>query len=373
MYKERVEEILGLVGSTINGSNPWDIQVHDERFYKRALSQGTLGIGESYMDGWWDCKRLDILESKIMRLDADVVNQNKRKVIAAGLAGTITNRQKLGRAKRNAQAHYDIGNDLYVAMLGPTMAYSCAYWKDVDSLDAAQNAKYDLICRKLQLKPGMKLLDVGCGWGGLLRFAAENYGVEATGITPAKEQVAYIREKVAKDSNKITVLEQDYREPVAQKFDRIASVGMFEHVGPKNYRTFFKHIENLLIDDGLFLLHTIASNKKTHYSTDPWTGKYIFPGGRLPSTKQMAKGFENIFLMEDWHNFGAYYDNTLMAWHKNFIEAWPQLNDNYDERFKRMWEFYLLSFAGIFRSRRCNLWQIVLSKNGLIGGYESVR
>ena len=265
--------------------------------------------------------------------------------------------------------HYDIGNDLYQAMLGKTMAYSCGYWKDADNLDEAQIAKFDLICRKIGLKKGDRILDIGCGWGGFLKFAAENYGAGGVGITISNEQVTLAKELCK--NLPIEIHLQDYRN-FQGKFDHIISIGMFEHVGVKNYRVFMSKAQELLKDDGLFLLHTIGLNQSS-IPTDPWLEKYIFPNGILPSIDQISKSVEGLFTMEDWHNFGADYDKTLMAWFDNFNKNWPQLKEKYSERFYRMWKYYLLSCAGIFRSRNIQLWQTVFSKKGVSGGYKSIR
>ncbi|MDH7528362.1 MAG: cyclopropane fatty acyl phospholipid synthase, partial [Ignavibacteria bacterium] len=254
-------------------------------------------------------------------------------------------------------------------MLDKRMNYSCAYWKDATNLDEAQENKLELICKKLYLKPGMRVLDIGCGWGAFAKYAAEKYGVEVVGITVSKEQLKLAKELC--DGLPVEIRLQDYRE-VNEKFDRIVSIGMFEHVGYKNYREYFKIAAKNLKDDGIFLLHTIGSNISTK-STDAWTHKYIFPNGMLPSLAQISKTVENLFVIEDVHNFGADYDKTLMAWYNNFKNNWHKLKDKYGERFYRMWEYFLLSCAGAFRARKNQLWQIVLSKKGILGGYSSIR
>lgn len=219
------------------------------------------------------------------------------------------------------------------------------------------------------LKAGDHILDIGCGWGSFAKFAVEKYGVSVVGITISVEQAALARERCAGLPVEIRV--EDYRE-VAEEFDHIISLGMFEHVGHKNYREYFKIASRCLKENGLFLLHTIGSNRSI-FSTNPWTDKYIFPGGSLPSIKQIGKAIEKLFVMEDWHNFGPDYDKTLMEWFANFDHAWPNLREKYGDRFYRMWKFYLLMSAGAFRARYIQLWQIVLSKDGLAGGYQSVR
>ncbi|MDF1613142.1 cyclopropane fatty acyl phospholipid synthase [Melioribacteraceae bacterium 09-Me] len=369
-YKTLTEQLLSLAGIEINGSNPWDIQVHDERFYKRAVTEVELGLGESYMDNWWDVEKLDEMIFRIMR--ADLQNKVKRNLkIALQLAGFyLINMQARQRAFIIGERHYDLGNDLFQNMLDKRMNYSCAYWRDAKTLDVAQENKLELICKKLYLKPGTRVLDIGCGWGAFGKYAAEKYGVEVVGVTVSKEQVA-----LGKELCKGLPVEfrlQDYRD-VNEKFDRIVSVGMIEHVGYKNYREYFQLAERNLKDDGLFLLHTIGEVRST-IATDAWTHKYIFPNGMLPSIAQLAKAVENLFIIEDLHNFGADYDKTLMAWYDNFQNSWEKLKNKYSERFYRMWKYFLLSSAGAFRARNKNqLWQIVLSKKGVLGGYQSIR
>jgi cyclopropane-fatty-acyl-phospholipid synthase len=369
-YKSLVKDLLSLAEIEINGSNPWDIQVHDERFYKRAVTEVELGLGESYMDGWWDVEKLDEMIYRIVR--TDLQNKVKRNLkIAFQLAGFyLINMQARHRAFIIGERHYDLGNDLFQNMLDKRMNYSCAYWKNANTLDEAQENKLELICKKLYLKPGMRVLDIGCGWGAFGKYAAVKYGVEVVGITVSKEQVALGKELCK--GLPIELRLQDYRD-VNEKFDRIVSVGMIEHVGYKNYRTYFKVAERNLKDDGLFLLHTIGEVRSTK-STDAWTHKYIFPNGMLPSIAQLAKAVEGLFIVEDLHNFGADYDKTLLAWFENFHKNWEKIKHKYGERFYRMWKYFLLSSAGAFRARNKNqLWQIVLSKKGVPGGYIAVR
>jgi len=303
---------------------------------------------------------------------ADLQNKVKHNLkVALQLAGFyIINMQARHRAFIIGERHYDLGNDLFQNMLDKRMNYSCGYWKNATTLDEAQENKLDLICKKLYLKPGMKVLDIGCGWSAFGKYAAEKYGVEVVGLTVSKEQVA-----LGKELCKGLPVEfrlQDYRE-INEKFDRIVSVGMIEHVGYKNYKEYFQIAERNLERDGLFLLHTIGEVRSTK-NTDAWTHKYIFPNGMLPSIAQLGKAIEGIFVMEDWHNIGADYDKTLMVWFDNFNNSWDKIKDKYSERFYRMWKYFLLSSAGAFRARKKEqLWQIVLSKNGVLGGYNSVR
>ena len=371
MKKEReiIESFLDSTGIVINGSNAYDPQVHDERFYSRILRQGSLGLGESYMDGWWDCERLDQFFDKVFGAGVDNRIKYNLNAIFGFVWRSILNAGRKSKAFEVGQKHYDIGNDLYRAMLDKHLTYTCGYWESADNLDAAQEAKLDLVCRKIGLRREQRVLDIGSGWGSFISYAAQKYGANVLGVTVSKEQKA-IADKSYKNLPVQTYL-QDYRD-INGKFDHIVSLGMFEHVGRKNYRTFMKIAHDALKDGGLFLLHTIGSNRSVS-GTDPWIAKYIFPNSMLPSIKQIGKSIEGLFVMEDWHNFGADYDKTLMAWYKNFENNWSTIKSNYDERFHRMWKYYLLSSAGSFRARKNQLWQIVLSKKGVPGGYTSVR
>ena len=368
-FEDTAQQLLSLAGIKINGNNPWDISVHNEKFYQIVLSQGTLGLGESYMDGWWDCEALDEFFSRVIHAQIQKNIKKNWSLVYQVILARIFNRQSRDRAFQIGEKHYDLGNELFINMLDKRLVYSCAYWKDALTLDIAQENKLELICRKLGLQPGMKVLDIGCGWGSFARYAAEKYQVKVVGITVSKEQVELARTLCA--GLPIEIRLQDYRD-VNEKFDRIISVGMIEHVGYKNYRTYMEVVHQCLEDDGLFLLHTIGGNKSVK-SVDPWINRYIFPNGMLPSIKQLSHSIEGLFVMEDWHNFSADYDKTLMAWYANLEKNWEKLKSKYDERFHRMWKYYLLSCAGSFRARSNQLWQIVLSKNGVIGGYKSVR
>jgi len=356
-------EILQTADIEINGSRCWDIQVKNPRFFRRVLQEGSLGLGESYMDGWWECERLDMFFHRVLkhRLDQQLPHQFKDTLRIA--AARLTNLQSKKRAWIVGKEHYDLGNDLFTLMLDTHMQYSCGYWKQARTLEQAQHAKLSMICDKLQLKPDMTLLDIGCGWGGLAEFAARHYGASVVGVTISAEQQKMAQQRCA--GLDVSILLQDYRD-LDRQFDRIVSVGMFEHVGPKNYATYFEVVNRNLKPDGIFLLHTIGA-LRTDIHVDPWIDKYIFPNGCLPSVRHIADASEKHFVMEDWHNFGADYDTTLMAWYQRFLETWPQLADNYGERFKRMFSYYLNACAGAFRARDIQLWQVVFS-HGVEGG-----
>lgn len=364
-----VGELLAHAGVTLGGDAPVDITVHDERFFDRVLSDRELGLGESYQDGWWDANQLDEFLTAAQTADLRSLVKPSLAMASAAVQARIRNQQTRRRAVRNARAHYDIGNDLYERMLDKRMIYTCAYWRDSTDLDSAQEAKLDLICRKLGLERGMRVLDIGCGWGGFAQFAAERYDVHVTGISPAGEQVAVARERTA--SLPVRIEQLDYRD-VEGTFDRITSIGMMEHVGPKNLHTLFEKCRDVLEPDGMMLHHTIGSNDWKTVG-DPWFDRYIFPGGVLPSLGQIARAAEGDWSIEDVHNFGPDYDTTLMEWHRNISGRWHEI-PHYDERFRRTWDYYLLGSASGFRSRSAQLFQIVFTRSRRRRGvYPAIR
>lgn len=358
-------ELLNEAGIVLNGPNPWDMRIHRPEAIERIAAEGSLGLGETYMQGDWDAEQLDAFFYRLLR------TQVYRKVNPVGLwlhklQHRLLNQQNGKRAWQVGEYHYNLGNAFYQAMLDQRMTYTCAYWRHAQDLEQAQQHKLDMICQKLKLAPGMRLLDIGCGWGSLMGYAAEKYGVSCVGVTVSSEQMQYGRQRYAHLPVEFRL--QDYR-VLNESFDAIASVGMFEHVGGKNYRTFMQVVHRCLADNGLCLLHTIGKNM-TDSTPDPWLDRYIFPNGDLPSIKQIASAVEDRFVVEDLHNFGADYDKTLMAWYSNFHQHWPAFRADYGEVFYRKWRYYLLSCAGAFRARDIQLWQWVLSKQGVVGGYQ---
>lgn len=357
-------------GINPNGSNPWDIQIHNENFYNRVFKHGSVGLGESYMDQWWDCQHIDQFMDRVIRADIENKIKSNKLLMFKLMLLKFINIQTKDKSLEVGRVHYDLGNDLFQAMLDSRMNYTCGFWHNARNLEDAQLAKLELSCQKLMLKPGMSVLDIGCGFGTLAKYAAENYGVNVVGITISEKQREYAMKNCA--GLPIEIRFQDYRD-VNEKFDRIVSLGMFEHVGHLNYSTYMKIVnQNLKDDEGIFLLHTIGNNI-SYVASDPWIAKYIFPNGMIPSISQIAKAHEGLFVMEDWHNFGADYDKTLMAWHVNFENKWHDLKNHYDHRFYRMWRYYLLVCAATFRARCNQLWQIVFSKKGIMGGYQAPR
>jgi cyclopropane-fatty-acyl-phospholipid synthase len=367
-YERAVNELLAGSDVKINGSRAWDIRVHDERFFHRVLGQGTLGVGESYMDGWWDCDQLDEMLTRVFYHNIDEQLRSPRAMLLA-ITARLINMQSRRRAFQVGKQHYDLGDDLYERMLDPRMIYTCAYWENMSSLDAAQEAKLDLVARKLGIKRDSRVLDIGCGWGGAAQFMAECYGAAVTGVTVSKNQQQTAQKRCA--GLPVEILFDDYRS-MTGNFDAIYSLGMFEHVGVRNYRTYLKKAHELLRPDGLFLLHTIGTNQSS-VATDPWIDKYIFPNGQLPSLAQIAAAAEGLWVVEDFHSMGVNYDRTLMAWSANFERHWPEIAARYGERFRRMWHFWLMGSAANFRARKTQLWQIVLSPKGVPGGYRTVR
>ncbi|RYZ71629.1 MAG: cyclopropane fatty acyl phospholipid synthase [Lysobacteraceae bacterium] len=372
-FQLRVNQLLAEADVVVGGSRPWDLQVHHPHFHARVLGQGSLGLGESYMEGWWDAASVDDFLSHLLlaRLDRRVHGPGQ---LWDALRARMLNLQSRRRSREVGERHYDLGNDLYAAMLGRRLVYSCGYWTQADGsvvrdLDTAQEAKLDLVWRKLGLEPGMHVLDIGCGWGEGLKHAHERYGISGVGITISSEQADYARALCA--GLPIEIRLQDYRE-LDERFDAVFSLGMFEHVGEKNYRGYFEVAERCLGQGGLFLLHTIGTNRSVTH-TDPWIARYIFPNSMLPSAAQLARAVEGLFVIEDWHNFGADYDHTLQAWRANLEAAWPALAARYDARFRRMWNYYLSASMATFRTRSSQLWQVLLSKGGVAGGYLAPR
>jgi cyclopropane-fatty-acyl-phospholipid synthase len=365
----QVSELIAPSGATLDGNRPWDPQIRRPRALSRLLFNGTLGAGEAYVDGDWDCEALAEFTARL--LTGDVVGRFGRLSLGVKvneLTARLPNGQTEARTKADIISHYDRGDDLYSAMLGPTMTYSCGYWQRAATLEAAQDAKHALVCHKLKLEPGLRVLDIGCWWGGFAKFAAQRHGVSVVGVTVSPSQARAARARCA--DLPVEIREHDYRDITGQ-YDRVVSIGMFEHVGPANYRTFFEVAASALDPCGLFLLHTIG-NSTSQQTADPWIARYIFPGSVLPSAAQITRACEGLFVLEDWHNFGPDYDRTLVAWHERFERAWPQLAARYSDRFRRLWRYYLLTCAGTFRARQNHLWQLVLSPRGLTGGYRRV-
>lgn len=356
-----VRDLFASAGVAINGSEPWDVTVHEQQFYANLLRYGELGLGESYIDGWWDCEALDLMIDKLLRAKLHKVIRGNLKMRLGVVKAIVFNLQSEKRATDSARAHYDIGNDLYRLMLGKRMQYTCGYFKDTDDLDEAQDAKLDLICRKLQLQPGMRVLELGCGFGGLAIYAAENYGVEVTGYNVSRAQLELAREMAG--DLPVTFHMADYREASGQ-YDAVVSVGMMEHIGYKNHRTLMQVIHRSMTDDAVALVHTIGSNA-SRLRSEGFVDKYLFPNAVSPSVAQFGKAIDGLLVMEDVQNIGPHYSPTLLAWWKNFDEGYDQLDHSvYDARFYRLWRYYLLAASGASTSRKGQLWHWVMTKMG---------
>jgi cyclopropane-fatty-acyl-phospholipid synthase len=340
--------------------------VHDERFFAQVLTRGELGFGESYMNGDWDCEALDELSSRLFAADLDRVTMRPIDLLNGAMARVVA-RQTPQRVRAHVAPHYNLGNDLFESMLDTRhMAYTCAYWRaGATTLEEAQEAKLDLVCRKLALEPGMRVLDIGCGWGGLAKFAAERYRVSVTGVTLSREQVALGSARAAGLPVELRV--EDYRETTGA-FDRVVSIGCLEHVGHLNHRRFFEIVRARLAAGGYALVHSIGVCRTEHRG-GRFVEKYVFPLVNLPSIAQIGRAIDGLFVLDDVQNIGIDYDRTLMEWNSRFQRAWPDLESRYgtllEGRFKRMFEFYLLMSAGFVRSRRAQVWQMVLTPPGV--------
>jgi cyclopropane-fatty-acyl-phospholipid synthase len=362
-------EIRGLLAEAdveVGGSRAWDVQVHRPALYARILAEGSIGLGEAYMDGWWDCAALDELFHHVVGADLGPKLRPNLHTIWLALSARLQNRQSRARASQVAKTHYDLDVTVFEATFDKRLTGSCGYWKDAENLDEAQEAKLDLVCRKIGLQPNQRVLDIGCGWGAFMGFAAEHYGASSVGVTVSREQLAYARKRYADPALDFQL--KDYR-AFKGEVDHVVSMGMFEHVGPKNYRAYFECVRKALRPGGLFLLHTIWGNERSS-TADPWLDRYIFPNGVLPTVGQIGDAVEKLFVIEDVENFGAYYDLTLMAWRKKFQSRWDRIAETHGERFCRMWDYYLSSCAGAFRARAISVGQFILSPKGVPGGWR---
>lgn len=364
-HRAVVEPILARADVRIDGQRPWDIRVHDERFFRRVIMDGDLGFGESYMDGDWSCDRVDELTARLFTAGIHETVTHPLDAVNELIARVFT-RQTRRAVARHVAPHYDLGNELFEAILDKRhMAYTCGYWRTgARTLEEAQEAKLDLICRKLTLQPGMRVLDIGCGWGGFARFAAERYSAAVTGVTLSRDQAALGAARARGLPVELRV--QDYRD-VHGVFDRVVSIGCLEHVGHRNHRRFFEVVSARLRDGGYALVHSIGVCR-TQYRVGRFMDKYVFPLVNLPSMAQIGRAIDGLFVLDDLHNIGLDYDRTALEWNDRFQRAWPQLESRYGGllggRFKRMFEFYLLATAGFIRSRQLQVWQMVLTPPG---------
>lgn len=376
--EKRVTQVFNNAGILLDDDDsPYNIQlVKPDKFFRAVALRGHDGFADAYMKGYWECTALDQCVFKLLSSGAIDSLRFHPSNLRLCVSDLFRNKQKPGRAQRNVSHHYNRGA-VFEVMLDRTRSYSCGHWALARNLEDAQIAKLDLVCLKLGLKPGMSFCDIGCGWGALLRHAAKKYGCASAGITLSTDQRDYIGSPDfdSPEDVPLTARLDDYRNLHGQ-YDRIASVGMFEHVGRKNARNFMRCVDRYLKPGGLFLLHTIASRHSSpslNHPELPWIEKNIFPGGSLLSMGQITTAAQGIFKVLDQENFGPYYDLTLMEWAKNFKEGWESIKSLYSEEFYRMWLYYLYSCAAGFRSGRLELFQIVLAKPDWQGLYRGVR
>ncbi len=358
MLRRPVEHIFSRAGVSINGTKPWDIRVNDNRFYRDVLINGSLGLGESYMRQQWTT---DDLEGLFYRLCSSDLEKTSRRIPSqhfSRLFDFFINRQSHARAKSNAEHHYNLGNDLFFEFLGKFKNYSCGYFENADTLDEAQAAKMHKLCQLLDLKKGDRLLDVGGGWGEFAKFAATQYDCDVTSINIAQEQINHAREHCRDTA--VEIVKSDYRD-MTGTYNKIAVVAMFTHVGHKNYRVFMQTMSGLLEPGGKMVMETVGGlESKTR--CEPWTDKYIFPGGLIPSMEQIDHSVRGLFKRDSVHEFGHHYAVTLQHWHRNFIEAWPRLRAHYSESMRLMFEYFFLSVAGDFRAKGLLHYHIAFSK-----------
>jgi cyclopropane-fatty-acyl-phospholipid synthase len=358
-----VRELFASAGVGVEGKQPGDILVKDPAFYGRLLREASIGLGESYMDGWWECDALDLFIEKLLRIDIKKKIEGSFRLKLLTLQALVTNMQSRARAKIVAEKHYDLGNDLYEVMLDERMVYTCGYWKNAKTLGEAQEHKLELICKKAHIKAGMRVLDLGCGFGGFANYAAEKHGCEVVGVTVSTEQQKWGSGVAKRKGLPVEIRLQDYR-AAHGKFDAVVSIGMLEHVGWKNHRNLMEVVHRCLHSDGIAVLHTIGSNESQRHGI-PFFEKHLFPNAASPSLAQLGKAMENLLVVEDLHNIGPDYRPTLLAWWKNFEAGYSTLDKRkYDERFYRMWRFYLLSAAGAVAARESQLWHLVLTHIG---------
>ena len=350
------------------------LTIRDQRTYDRIITFASLGFGEAYMDGWWDEADDNLVELIGLFYRNRVYSRASQKLTIPLVLNILTQRLKtvpllIQNSRKNVQYHYDLGNDFYQLFLDPTLTYSCGYQlHQTDDLETMQRQKYEVICRKLALKPGESLIDIGCGWGGMLIYAAQNYGVSGVGVTLSQEQAKLARERIAEQglTDRITIEVQDYRK-VSGKFDKFVSIGMFEHVGKGNFATFMEQARELLKPHGTGMLHTIVT--ETSERNGPWVDKYIFPGGYAPQLHEISREMRAAKLpIAHCENLKPHYAETLKRWGENFAanrEAVAALSPIYNERFQRMWRLYLQSFEASFRYGSLHVYQILFFRDKL--------
>jgi cyclopropane-fatty-acyl-phospholipid synthase len=371
------------IGAEVNADSSYNRQpvILPSQALANLRRGGVFGLGESFIRGEWDHPNLVQLMRAVFSSSSEIgasYSKYSLKFLGFFVLDLLRNAQIADGAYEVGRRHYDLGNDLFRAMLDrETMSYTCGYWRDADTIEQAQVAKIDLLCRKLSLAPGMRVLDIGCGWGNFAHYAAKRYGVSVVGLTVSKEQLAVARQRcVGLD---VEILLEDYRNYYG-KFDRVVSIEMIEAVGRRNMRGFFSMVSRCLKDKGgLFALQVISADTLSRTSAVPldhfilWLQKHIFPNGYIPNARHLTAPLQEGLVIEDLHNISYDYALTLNAWCRNFETSWEQLRERYGEAFRRKWLFYLNGCEALFRERMVQLYQIIYSKGGEPEGYQGIR
>ena len=353
-----LEPMLARAGVSIGGKESCDIQVADQRFYRVVLTQGSLGLGEAYLRGWWTCNDLEELSYRLIQSGLYKASLLLPLPLVADLVHATFNQQSKEKSLRVAVQHYSLGNDIFLSFLGSYHNYSCGYYLETDDLDEAQRLKLEKGCRLLDLRPGDRVLDVGGGWGEFARYAATHHGCQVTSINIADEQIKFAKE-YCKDAS-VEVRRCDYRD-ITGRFDKIMVMAMLTHVGYKNYRQFMEIMARCLEPGGMMLIESVGGHKSMK-NCEPWINRYIFPGGVLPSLRQIDAAIAGLFSRKVLDEFGSSYVHTLRAWNRNFLQAWPAHQCRYDERVRLMFEYFFQTVAGAFRAGYLLHWHILLQK-----------
>lgn len=366
LFELPARKILQRSGIELNGKKPWDIQIKDPSIYMDTFLKGSLGFGDGYINGKWDVEKPDLFFEKIFLKHVSLIPNLGDTLF--NIRNFILNTQIGKRAFQVGEMHYDLGNEMFEYMLGESMGYSCGVFLNPgDTLGDAQYNKFETFCKKLRFRKGMKVLEVGAGWGTFARLAAQKYGVEVVGLTVSAEQKAFAENRCKGLPVKFLLMDySDLDEKYSGYFDRVVSIEMIEAVGRKNFHQYFSIIGRAMKDDGLFGLQSIVGSGKA----DPFISTRIFPNGLVPSAADLVKNSADILRLKHWESIGKDYEKTLMSWEANFRNNWKTISKLkssggrklYDDKFYRMWRYYLLSCAALFRTGMIDDAQIIMSK-----------